>query len=68
MKAKYDVVVGNIGYVVTDGSKREALAAYNEYIWQSKLSLGRASGEDVTILKNGEIFKQYMGSGLNQEI
>ena len=61
----YDVVVGNIGTVYTGGCHRFADEHYSEYVTQSKTGYGRAGGEDVTILKNGEIVREYIGT-INQ--
>lgn len=60
---RYSVIVGNIGEVETTNDRREASTVYNEYVRQSKLQTGRASGEDVTIMDDGEPIRQYYGKG-----
>lgn len=63
MKRKfYDVSVGNIGYVRLDTTRKDAYATYREYVRQSKSNLGRAGGEDVTIMSGGEPIKEFYGS------
>lgn len=58
---EYEVNVGNIGNI-SCSSKSEALSRFDEYVRQSKASSGRASGEDVVLLKNGEIIREYNGT------
>jgi hypothetical protein len=55
----YEVVVGNIGTVYSGNSLREASQCYSEYVKQSKMSSGHASGEDVTMFCAGEECKSY---------
>ncbi|MCA3186958.1 MAG: hypothetical protein INH13_25735 [Cupriavidus sp.] len=58
----YQVIVGNIGTVYNGGNGFEARKAFNQYISASKSPHGRASGEDVTLFKNGEIEKEFFGA------
>ena len=58
-QSKHQILVGNIGIACDTASAKEARSAFNEYISQSKSDYGRAGGETVTWLKNGEIFKEY---------
>ena len=60
--AVYDVVVGNIGTVYSGTNGFEANKHYQTYCGKSKSSHGRAGGEDVTILRDGEIHREYVGS------
>jgi len=53
---KHQILVGNIGTVRDTDSHKEALSAFREYKAQSKEGYGRASGEPVTWLQDGEIF------------
>jgi hypothetical protein len=63
MKNKYEVIVGNIGIVVTATSnKKRAEKEYDEYVVLSKLPHGRASGESVILMENGEPTKEYIGT------
>jgi hypothetical protein len=56
------IVVGNIGQVLDCDSFKECLETYHEYVKQSKNNYGRAAGESVTWFKNGEIYKEYVGT------
>lgn len=57
MKNQYEVVIGNVG-TMTYKSKKLAYECYNAYATLSKRGETRAAGEDVTLLKNGEIVKE----------
>lgn len=65
MTDKYQVVVGNIGTTYSGNLLKEALKNYKEYKSQSKQNYGRAAGEQVTLLKDGEPLYEYAGA-LNQ--
>jgi hypothetical protein len=58
---KHIIVVGNIGMVYVGNSCTKAEEHYRVYMIQSQHEYGRASGEDVTWFKDGEIFKEYVG-------
>lgn len=53
------VIVGNIGTVYDGHERRVANEAFNEYKGQSKTGYGRASGEQVVLLCEGEILREY---------
>jgi len=59
---KYEVVVGNIGTVYSGNDESEANAKWNSYVAASRESYGRASGETVTWLEDGEIRCESDGS------
>jgi hypothetical protein len=59
--AMYEVIVGNIGLVYTGSNGFTANVVYGTYKRQSKEGRGRAAGEDVTALRDGEIFHEYTG-------
>lgn len=61
MTTNYSVVVGNIG-VIQCKNQKEAIKTYNEYVKQSKNLIGRAAGEDVTLMIDGEPTKEYYGT------
>ena len=63
----YQVVVGNIGYVYDGSNYMQARAKYASYVKDSKNNYGRAAGEPVTLLHNGEIAAEYFGT-LEQDI
>ena len=58
----YETVVGNVGTVYIGGCHRFAEEAFTTYVRQSKTGNGRAGGEDVTILRNGNIIAEYIGT------
>lgn len=56
----YEVLVGNIGLVHAGPSYAVALMVFNDYKKLSNAGLGRAAGEAVTLLKNGEPLKEFL--------
>ena len=62
MLTTYAVHCGNIGNVYTGHSRENALAVYNEYVSQSKANYGRAAGESITMLEDGEPCAEYNGT------
>lgn len=58
----YEVIVGNIGTVYSGNSKTEAERHYREYVSQSKTGRGRAGGESVALMCEGEILKEHLGN------
>jgi hypothetical protein len=65
--AKYEVLVGNIGSVINTDSLKEAQDAYDTYVEQSKQDRGRACGEDVCLMEDGEPIKEHSGSLHDEE-
>ena len=61
MANQYEVVVGNVG-TMTYKSKKLAYECYNAYVTLSKSGKTRAAGEDVTLLRNGEIVQEHTGT------
>ncbi len=57
----HEVVVSNIGTVYAGQSFSEAKHMYKLYKHVSKHGTGRASGEDVTMLVNGTVEREYLG-------
>ena len=51
----YEVTCGNIGTVYSGNLLKEALQTYSEYKRQSLTGIGRAGGEEVTMMKHGDI-------------
>lgn len=62
------VVVGNLGTTYLGSSMKTALEHYREYRQQSKTGYGRVAGENVTLLLNNEILKEYVGTLSKNEI
>ena len=64
---KYEVIVGNIGTVYSGNSKSEAVNTYNGYVDQSVGGRGRAGGEDVTMMADGEPYREHFGGTSYEE-
>lgn len=62
----YEIIVGNIGLVCKTSIYEDAYNCYLDYKYQSSDGRGRAYGEDVTLLHNGEIIQEYIGA-INRE-
>lgn len=59
MKNHYEVVCGNVGSVYSGSNLRAAKSMFRGYVTQSKTSGFRASGENVTLMGNGEPIKEF---------
>jgi hypothetical protein len=59
-KAKFQVVVGSIGTIPFETLKA-ATACFDEYVEQSQSGRGRAAGESVTLMVDGEPTKEFFG-------
>lgn len=57
----FQVIVGNIGTVYTGNSYTQAMAKFTAYVKQSISGTGRASGESVIVLHNGEPQHEHLG-------
>jgi hypothetical protein len=57
-RSEYVVVVGNIGNIPCE-DRKEAKETYDSYVLQSKTKKGRAGGEPVTLLKDGEPIYEF---------
>jgi hypothetical protein len=55
------VIVGNIGTVYNGSVMKQANETYRSYVALSKLPVGRAAGEDVTMMVGGEPKKEFVG-------
>lgn len=60
-RPRYQLYVENIGLVFDGVDESAANSDYNEYVRRSKLRSGRESGSEVTMLKDGELFKSHSG-------
>lgn len=63
----YSVLVGNVGEVQYGHDGIEATRVYLVYLEQSKSGYGRAAGESVALLKDGEIIREYRGIHADHE-
>lgn len=69
MKPKhYEVIVGNIGTVYDGQNRREAGIHVRAYIASSKFPIGRASGEPVTLLVNGDVEFEFQWTGNTETV
>ena len=57
--SSYSVIVGNIGYVHEGTNPVAARKEFGEYRTLSKQGYGRAAGEPVTLMKDGEPVLEY---------
>lgn len=65
--ATYQVIVGNIGTVWEGNNPIEARGVYGTYKRQSADNYGRAAGEDVTVMRDNEIFYEYAGHNSSEK-
>ncbi len=59
--AEYTVVAGNIGTVYHGSDHLAAVRDYIHYVKLSKVRSGRAAGESVVLMKNGEPEREFEG-------
>ena len=59
MNNVWQVTVDNMGTVFIGNNGFNAIKTYNECVSLSKSGYGRMSGENVYLIKNGEINKEY---------
>ena len=59
---QYDVIVGNVGAVLSCTDLRQAMATYLSYVSISKDGVGRAGGESVTLMADCEPIREHLGS------
>lgn len=57
----YEVIVGNVGTVYNGLDYTEALRLYRVYVDMSGEKYGRAAGESVTLMVDGEPDKEHIG-------
>lgn len=58
-KKLFEVIVGGIEAVYRGTSSAEAADAFEDYMQRSKTGHGRARGESVVLLEDGEITVEY---------
>jgi hypothetical protein len=59
MRHLYEVIVGNIGTVHTTANLQQARRIAARCVKQSKAGVGRAGGEDITIMGEDQILWEY---------
>lgn len=60
---KFEVVVGNVGTIYSGENACAAHGTYRDAMILSASKQGRASGESITLLQDGEVVKKYEGEG-----
>lgn len=58
-KHNHQIIVGNVGTVYQGTSQKNAYETYQEYVEQSKSKLGRAGDEEVTWMRDDDIYLEY---------
>ena len=66
-ESDFEVVVGNLGTVLKTTSPVEARKTFDAYVASSKLDYARESGEDVYLMRDGEVFDEYQGTAGDEE-
>lgn len=59
---KFRVIVGNIGTVYAGNNYMQAMAKFSSYAKDSRNNYGRAAGEGVVLLHDGEIKREHIGN------
>jgi hypothetical protein len=57
---KYEIIVGNIGFVYETNNPIDARHVYGQYKRQSLSGIGRAGGESVTLTMDGEPILEHI--------
>ena len=58
----YEVIVGNLGSVYSGANRKKATETFRAYAKQSKAGYGRAAGEEVWLLADDEIEREFTPS------
>jgi hypothetical protein len=58
-KHQYEVIVGNIGRVHEGGNFIRACGVFVDYMRQSDKGVGRAAGEPVYLMKDGDVRREH---------
>lgn len=58
-KHMWEVIVGNLGIIYRGTNGFRALYEYNSYVSLSKRYYGRAANESCTLIRDGEIHREY---------
>jgi hypothetical protein len=64
--SRYNVIVGNVGTVLSTDVYGEAIDCFNDYVELSETGFGRAGFEPVTLMHGGDVLKEhhgYVGAG-----
>lgn len=64
---RFEIIVGNVGTVYTGNNRVEAENEYRECCAMVDQPYGRASGEDVTFMMDGDIHEEYQSKAPQME-
>ncbi len=64
---RYQVIVSNVGTVADTNNGAVALREYGQCKLASKAPHGRMSGEDVTLMRDGDIWHEYTPKAAKEE-
>lgn len=56
---KHEIIVGNIGIIYSGDDEKTASLTYDEYVGISQRNVGRAGGEPVAWMRDGELYQDY---------
>lgn len=59
---QYQVICSNIGTALFTNSLAEAAECFGDFVHSSRMNYGRAAGEDVVLLEDGEPLREFFGS------
>ncbi len=63
MASNIEVIVGNVGSVYYGTDRRHADGVFNDYVMTSKdCPIARCAGESVTMIQDGEIIREHVGT------
>jgi hypothetical protein len=57
----YEVIVGNVGRIYSGTEYHIATQIYNDSVWRSQNTSGRMSEESVFVMKDDELWMEYIG-------
>lgn len=61
-KHRWQVVVGNVGTVYDGDHRPTAMSTYIAYRAASRTNKGRAAGEQVTLMRDDDVYRQHEGT------
>lgn len=56
---KHEIVVENVGTVITTEDEAVAEKAYTNYVTLSRDGVGRCSGESVTWMRDDDVYREF---------
>lgn len=61
MKHEFEVIVGNVGVVYKGSDRYEGHMCFMHYFDYSVHNVGRAAGESVTFMRDGDTIAEWLG-------